>query len=253
MSFSLLPDEELLPLHLGGFHIIQKKRGFRFGLDAVLLADFCRAGARDRVCELGCGCGVIPLILAANTSCPSITAAEIQPAYADMAARSVAGNGLSARIAVRCGDYRDPALLGAQAFSLVVANPPYQKIGGGPPSPSDERNLACAEYNATLCDVADTAARLLPDGGRFCMIYRPERLCEAIAALEVRALPVKRLRFAHRSPEAEPSLVLIESKKGARSGVRVMPPLFLCDGEGESAELAAIYRRDPIFEKRRSI
>lgn len=245
MAFSPREEEDLLPLHRNHYQILQRKDGFRFGLDAVLLADFCRAGKRDRVCDLGTGSGIIPLLIAANTTCEQITGVEILPQYADMAARSVEGNELSHRIRILEGDYRSSSLLPTGGFTLVVSNPPYQQLGGGVVSPSSERALACIEYNATLADVAITASRLLSDGGRFCMVYRPERLGEAISLLSSLSLPVKKLRFAMRTIESEPSLVLIESRKGAAEGMRIAPPLLLCGNTktGESEELISIYRR----------
>ncbi|MCW5198647.1 SAM-dependent methyltransferase, partial [Desulfobulbus sp. F3] len=41
----------------------QHRDGYRFSIDAVLLAHFCRPAARNMVLDIGCGCGVISLIL----------------------------------------------------------------------------------------------------------------------------------------------------------------------------------------------
>lgn len=243
MEHYLKPDEqfdELFP----NCRIIQSRGGFRYGTDAVLLAHFASPGSRDRHCDLGCGGGIIPLLLAATTPCPEITGVEILPAVCNRARRGVLANGLEGRIRILEGDYRDPALLPAASFTVVTANPPYQKVGAGLCSPDDEKRLSRTEVNATLPDVVAAAARLLEPGGRFCLVHRPERLADAICALRERGLEPKRLRLVGRDGTAAPSLFLLEALRGGRPALRILPPLLLTEAGGESPELRAIYRRE---------
>ena len=99
-TVTIQADERLDDLQLGGLRILQKERGFRFGMDAVLLADFARVETRDRAADFGTGTGILPLLLAGRGKGAHFTAFEIQPEMAEMAARSVALNGLTERIAV---------------------------------------------------------------------------------------------------------------------------------------------------------
>ena len=238
-----LKPEESFDTLFDGYTIIQKRGGFRYGTDAVLLAHFAAPGPSDRLCDLGCGGGIIPLLCAAGTACGDITGVEILSDYAERAGRSVAANGLTDRVRILAGDYRIPALLPASHFTVVTANPPYQKVGAGLSSPDDEKRLARIEINATLEHVAATAARITEPGGRFCLVHRPERLTDVLCELRRFGLEPKRLRLVQNTPCSPPSLFLVEALRGGRPGIRVEAPLLLTEDGGESAELRAIYRR----------
>ena len=238
-----LKSGETLDMLFPNCHIIQSPGGFRYGTDAVLLAHFAAPGRGDRLCDLGCGGGIIPLLCAAVTPCPALTGVEILPAAADRARRGVLANGLEGRIEILEGDYRDPALLPAAHFTVVTANPPYQKVGAGLPSPDSERYLSRTEVNATLSEVIATAARIVEPGGRFCLVHRPERLTDALCLLRERGLEPKRLRMVAKDAGSAPALFLLEALRGGRPGLSVLPLLPLFEGDGESAELRAIYRR----------
>ena len=101
--------ERLDDLQRGGLRILQRARGFRFGTDAVLLADFACVKKGERVCDMGTGTGVLPLLLSVRAEETTFTAFEIQQDVADMAARSVKINDLEDRIRVLCADCRDAA------------------------------------------------------------------------------------------------------------------------------------------------
>ena len=119
-------------LQRGGLRIIQDDKGFRFGTDAVLLADFAAIKPGERVCDMGTGTGVLPLLLSARAEGTTFDAFEIQPDVADMASRSVALNGLQERIRVHCADCREAAkIIGHECVQLVVTNPPYTRAGAG--------------------------------------------------------------------------------------------------------------------------
>ena len=136
MSAELKPGERIDDLQRGGLRIIQRENGFRFGTDAVLLADFAAAKRGERVCDMGTGTGVLPLLLSARAEGTTFDAFEVQPDVADMARRSVALNGLEERIRVHCADCREAgAVIGHETVQLVVTNPPYTAQGAGLVSP----------------------------------------------------------------------------------------------------------------------
>ena len=122
----LKPGERIDDLQLDGLHILQKKDGFRFGMDAVLLADFTRTRPRERIADLGTGTGILSLLLSHQQPDTQFEAIELQPDMADMAGRSVELNGLSDRIHVHAMDLRQaPETFGYEKFHAVVCNPPY--------------------------------------------------------------------------------------------------------------------------------
>ena len=223
----LKSGERLEDLQCRGLRIIQHERDFRFGTDAVLLANFVRAHARERVVDLGTGSGVIPLLLSAKTDCAFITGVEILPEAADRAARSVALNALEDRIRIICGDFRDTAALGRQSYHVAVSNPPYRKLGSGMVNAADSHTLSRHEVNCTLDELCAAACDLLVSKGRFCLVHQAQRLAEIVTSLRAHRLEPKKLRPVAATREGEAKLVLIEAVKDAHAGLKLLPALIL--------------------------
>ena len=70
--------DELWP---GGPRFLQYKDSPRLSTDSVLLADFTRLRRGARVLDLGCGAGVLPVLLAAREETVAVTGVEIQPDF----------------------------------------------------------------------------------------------------------------------------------------------------------------------------
>ena len=100
-------DETVEDLQLGGLRLLQKKTGFRFGMDSVLLADFAAVRKDDTVADFGTGTGILPLLMIGREKGHVFTAIEIQQEYCDMASRTMILNHLEDRVSVVCGDAGD--------------------------------------------------------------------------------------------------------------------------------------------------
>lgn len=215
---------------------------FRLSTDSVLLADFVRLRHRSRICDLGCGCGAISLMLLGRDRDLYITGVELQPQAAQCAEENARKNGLEDRLRVVQGDLREHrTLLGANGFDIIVSNPPYYPVNSGlAGSLTSQRS----EETCALEDLAQAAAWLLRFGGSFCVVHKPERLCDLMCALRQWKLEPKRIRFVRSRPGADISLVLLESRLGAGVGLRYEPDLILRDENGEeSEEYKRIYHR----------
>lgn len=126
------PGERIDDLQRNGLRILQDPARFCFGMDAVLLASYVQMKKARRALDLGTGNGILPLLLSARTDCAHLTGLEIQPASADLAARSVALNGLEDRISIVQGDIREAGcLFKAASFDFITCNPPYRPAGTG--------------------------------------------------------------------------------------------------------------------------
>lgn len=237
----LRPNERIDDLCMGGRQIIQRTDEFCFSMDAVLLAHFPRLTGRERVLDLGTGTGVIPLLVADHAA--QITAVELNPVQAELAARNVHMNNLTEKITVREGDYRDPpALFACGEYDLVFSNPPYRPVESGAVS-MGARAAARHELTATLADTVHAASYALRHGGRLAMVHLPERLGEIILALHAEHLAVKRLRMVQPRADRAPNLLLCEAVKGgALAGMRHEPALIVRDEAGRyTDEIRRIY------------
>ncbi len=247
----LKTGETVDDLQRNGLRIIQDKKRFRFGMDAVLLSEFAKAGPGDRVLDIGTGTGIIPILMSARTPAEHFTALEIQSESADMAGRSVTMNGLDDRIRVIRGDIREAdRLFAAASFDVITCNPPYMTGGSG--LINDAGPLAAARHEI-LCsfeDIAGAAARLLKSGGHFYLIHRPLRLAEIMTSLVSHRLEPKRIRFVYPFIDHEPNMVLFDCVQGGRSQVRVEKPLIVYNSPGcYTDEILEIYGMKPAEGK----
>lgn len=236
-------NERIDDLQRGGLRVIQRADAFRFGTDAVLLADFAAPRRHDRVCDLGTGTGIIPLLLYAREKTISADAVEIQPDMADMAARSMAMNGLNEKIRVLPGDLRSiRTLLPHARYDLVTCNPPYGKAGGTLLNPDASKRLARHEESCAIEDVACAAAWLLQNGGRLCCVFPAARMIELSDAMRKYRMAPKRIRMVHSRVEKAAHLCLMEGMLDARPGLIIEPPLVIYDeNNAYTPELRRIY------------
>ena len=212
--------------------------------DALALADFAGAARASRGVDLGCGCGILLLLLADKFPKIRLDGVELRPRAAEIAAENLHVNGLSERCHIFTADFRAVALE-KNAYDLVVSNPPYFVPGRGLCSP-DADKAAMRQECATVEELCAAAAPLLRYGGRFCVVYRPERLYELMRAMEGAGLAPKRLRCVQGRAESAPSLVLLEGRKGGKAGLKLEPPLILNDDNMRST---AEWRRITHWEE----
>ncbi|MBP3428760.1 MAG: tRNA1(Val) (adenine(37)-N6)-methyltransferase [Clostridia bacterium] len=225
--------ERLDDLQRGGLRILQRPDGFRFGTDAVLLADFAGAKRGEHICDMGTGTGVLPLLLSARAEGTTFDAFEIQHDVADMAMRSVQINGLQDRIRVHCADCRDAArMIGHECCHLVVSNPPYTRQGAGLVSPEKTRALSRSDSDCSLEEWIAACGRVLRNGGRLCCVFPAPRFLELCDAMRSARVEPKRVCFVAARPEAAPKLVLLEGLKGGRPGLHVQPLLITHEADG---------------------
>ncbi len=231
------PGERVDDLQRDGLKIIQDPERFCFGIDAVLLSDFARAKEGDKVLDLGTGTGIIPILMSAKTRAGHYTALEIQSESVEIARRSVSLNSLEDKIEIVEGDIKEaPDILPKSYYNVVTSNPPYMIDMHGLKNEADCKSIARHEVLCNLEDVVNAAAKALVPGGCFYMIHRPFRLSEILVMLTKYKLEPKRIRFIHPYVDKEPSMVLIESKRGARSGVVIEKPLVIYERPGQYTE-----------------
>jgi tRNA1Val (adenine37-N6)-methyltransferase len=234
----LHPDETLDALGYGNLQIIQPQQGFRFTIDPVLLAGFAQSKAGERWMDLGCGSGVLPLLLARREAGLRITGVEIDPTSAERARRNIVLNQLEKQIDIIHGDLRELRQThSAQSCDVVISNPPYRRPESGRISAGAVRAIARHELQGSLDDFLDTSRYLLKNGGRFYAIYLAERLPELFVKMSTRKIEPKRLRCIHSRRANDAHLVLVEGRRSGKPGLTMAAPLFLYEGEDYSDEV----------------
>lgn len=235
---SLLKDKEHIDdLERNGYGIIQRKDGFCFGMDAVLLSGFVQVKEGETVLDLGTGTGIIPILLEAKTKGRKFTGLEIQEEVADMARRSVRLNQLEEKVDIVLGDIKNAGERFARSsFDVVTSNPPYIHSGHGLKNPDTVKAVSRHEILCTLEDVVREASVLVRPKGRVYLVHRPQRLIEIIAVMRTYRLEPKRLKFVHPYIDREANMVLIEAVRGGGAMVKVEKPVIVFEKPGVYTE-----------------
>jgi tRNA1Val (adenine37-N6)-methyltransferase len=234
--------ETLDILFNGKLRVLQSRAGYRFSLDALLLAYFVTIKGRDRIVDLGTGNGVIPLVLATLHPSAILTGVELQPAMIERSQRNVQLNNLEKRIQILSGDVRAVERLAVEAsFDVAVCNPPYRKPSSGRISPNDEKQIARHETQGDLGDFLRAGAFLLRPKRRMAIVYSAGRCVDLLSAMREARIEPKRMRLVHSFAGVEASMVLVEGVKGGRSGIEVLAPLTIYRrGKKYTEEVAAM-------------
>ena len=222
--------EKIEDLGIKDYKVIQDKRGFCFGSDAVLLSRFVKLKKGARVLDMCTGTGIIPVLLWAMNNLSSIDAVEIIPHVASMAQRTMKLNSLEDKIKVECLDLKEaPSFYGKKVFDAVTCNPPYMNAGGGLVNPSDDLAIARHEIACSLDDVVKSARDVLKPCGKIFMVHRSDRLCDVISTFRKYNIEPKRLQMVYPSSKKKASLILIEGAENGKPQLIVEKPLFMYD------------------------
>lgn len=218
---------------IGNLKIYQPTEGYRFSVDAIILAHFVNLKRLNKAVDIGAGTGIIGMLLAKKYPGSEITMVEIQQELVEMAKNNILLNNLESRVKVYCMDAK---VFEEKGFDLLVTNPPFRRLGTGKISPKEEKAIARHELSLSVKDIAKIAQKILRHRGRLCMIHLPERLIDIIRIMSMYNLEVKRLRFVHSNISTEAKMVLIEAVKGGRISLKVEPPIFIYKKDREYTE-----------------
>lgn len=211
---------------------------FKISTDSVLLASFASGNIFSRCMDLGCGGGLLTVLM--HASCPEaeFDSVDIRADAAALTRENYRANDV--RGTVRCADVREHRSLGGPGtYDLVVCNPPYYY--NGPKSP-DPARAAARGGSLSPAQFSGAASYLLKKGGEFCLVHKPEYLTDIFAAFRLADIEPKRLRLVCHTADAAPSLVLISGRRGGRPGLTAMPCLILCRDDGKPTdEVRRIY------------
>ena len=226
-------NSELHELFDGRLKLYQPARGYRFSIDALLLAAFARERCSGAVADLGTGCGVLAVLLARCGGVVRILGVEIQDELAELARCNIIFNRCEEKVSILHGDVRRLQAMGpAESFDAVVTNPPFYPAASGRINPVAQKAAARHELHGSLGDFTAACAYLLKQGGRCMVVYSASRLPDLLAALRKKSLEPKTLRFVHARSDEPATMVLAEAVKGAGAEMNIEPPLVLYESQG---------------------
>ena len=229
----IIEDETLEDLPSVNCKIIQKKKGFRFTVDSILLVNFLKLKKNTNLLDIGTGTGIMPLLLCRKEEINLITAVEIETEIAKMFEKTIEINSLESKIKLINIDIKNYK---EKPFNMIISNPPYMKLNEGYVSPHDYRAGARHEVNLDLKELLINGKRLLKNGGSFNLVYRTNRFIEVLDESKILNLNVKRVRFIYSKPNQSSDLFMIEMIKGFKCACVVEEPLYIYNEHGEYTE-----------------
>ncbi len=236
------PDETLNALCRQRLKFLQNKGAYRFSIDPILLANFIKLKKRERMLDIGTGCGIIPIYMAKRYHDNSFTGVEIQEELFGLAVKNVRLNGCN-NVRIMLGDIRDRGIVDTfnMPFHVIAANPPYVRRNCGRTSPQASRQLARQESSLDLESLFAVTVRLLYTKGRVYLVYPAKRMAELISVATGHGIVPRRLRLIHPRAGEPANLFLIECVKGGGIELKVEPPLCIYDRGKYSEEVATYY------------
>lgn len=229
----IIEDETLEDLPSVNCKIIQKKKGFRFTVDSILLVNFLKLKKNTNLLDIGTGTGIMPLLLCRKEEINLITAVEIETEIAKMFEKTIEINSLESKIKLINTDIKNYK---EEPFDMIISNPPYMKLNEGYVSPHDYRAGARHEINLDLKELLINGKRLLKNGGSFNLVYRTNRFMEVLDEARMLNLNAKRVRFIYSKPNQSSDLFMIEMIKGFKCACVVEEPLYIYNEHGEYTE-----------------
>ena len=245
-DINLLEDESIDDLQLDNLYLIQKKQGFRFGVDAVLLSNFANVKNRHRVVDLCTGTGIVPFLVYGKYKPKEVIGIEIQEDMVEMANRSSQYNNVEDIVKFKNADLKNIDFLKTLGtFDVLTVNPPYKLNNSGILNPNDKLAIARHEVMCNLEDVIIAARRLLKDNGRMYMVHRPERLIDIFELMRKHKIEPKRVQMIQPNVKKAPNIVLVEGQRDGGAYLKWEPPLYVYNEDGTyTKELNKIYGRE---------
>ena len=226
--------------------LFQDAASMRLTTDSVLLADYAAVRSGEKGVDLGCGSGLLMVLLLRRESGLRMTGLEIQPEALHLAEENLRINSLRERAELLCGDLRETVKrLPNGGFDFVISNPPYFPPESGRMPPDGARETARGETALKLPELCAAASRLCRSGGRIFFCHRPERLVSLLQEMRAHHLEPKRIRFVHHDLHAPASLLLVEGRKDGKPGLSVEAPFLIRGADGaETEEYRRVCHRD---------
>lgn len=256
VTFSTAEDktEELVSensLFGGDLKCFQAIKGYRFSVDSVLISHFVSVREKDRILDLGTGCGIIMLILLYRWGkrISNIVGIEFQHNLAILARKNLQVNGFQTIGQIIEGDVKNLAsLVAPESFDVIVCNPPFYGHGSGRQSSNDEARLARHQILAKLDDFLFASTLAVRNKGTVYFIYPAGQIALFITLLGKHRLEVKKLQFvySYRQMNSNARLVLIECSKNGGGGANILAPLYIYSEKNGALteEMQNIYKKN---------
>jgi len=214
--------------------ISQPEKGYRFSIDPFILAAHVEGIKNQKIIDIGCGCGIIPLILSLKSSALKITGVEIQKELYVCAKKNIITNKLENSINIIHGDIKniDTSDTNGKA-DIIVSNPPYKKKGSGRLNPDSQKAIARHEITLDIDMLFKCSNKLLKEKGKLYIIFPTQRLSDLFLTMEHHTFSPEFIRFVHTKKDSIAKRVILCAGKNSNSPCVVHPPFYIYEHENK--------------------
>ena len=221
--------------------ILQPLKGYRAGIDAVLLAASIPARAGEQVLEAGAGVGVASLCLASRVPGVEVTGLELQEELVPIARENARRNALQSRVSFIEGDIGSPvrdlvvAGIEPQSFDHVFANPPFYDPSAHSASPDASKSQSHLTLGSDLEDWVRFACTMVKPKGTVSFVHRTDALATLLSALQGRVGGIEIFPLWPAAGKSA-SRIILRGKRGSNSPLVMRPGLVLHGANGHFSE-----------------
>ncbi|WP_170018976.1 methyltransferase [Campylobacter sp. RM16190] len=219
--------------------LMQPKKGYRYNSDTMMLYDFVsKTKPKGKVLDVGCGCGILGLLLKRDFASINIDLLDIQEPNINLAKQNADSNSIEANfITADFSNFKSD-----KRYDLIVSNPPFYHDGS---KRSENEHIKISRYNEFLPleNLIKSSNSLLKPHGAFVFCYDAKQLSEILICLKKYKFTPSRLCFIHPKATIEANLVMIEAKKSSKALMKILPPVFVFENDKYSEVASEIFAR----------
>ncbi|WP_454953385.1 tRNA1(Val) (adenine(37)-N6)-methyltransferase [Fusobacterium hwasookii] len=218
----MLKDDEIIEKLDKRLQIIQKKDGYKYGEDTILLFKLFQESLNKKnikLLDIGTGNGILPILLSDNEFLSELIGIDIQRENIERAIKALELNKIRKNVIFECMDIKE--YKNSNYFDVIISNPPYMEENGKKINENEHKAISRHEIKLTLSEFISNAKRLLKPIGSLYFIHRTHRLVEIVKSLDKNNFSIKKIIFIYSTKNNKSSMVFIEAIKGKKVKLEV--------------------------------
>ncbi|KAA6226432.1 MULTISPECIES: tRNA1(Val) (adenine(37)-N6)-methyltransferase [unclassified Campylobacter] len=214
----------------------QFKDAYRYNSISLILTNFAlKLGIKNELLDVGCGCGIIGILLKNECKNLNLNLLEIQAENIKLIEKNLKENNINARLF--CCDFKD--FESDKKFDIIICNPPFYRQGVLQ-SENNHKNISKTAQFLPLSTLISKANSLLKPRGILYFCYEALAIDKICFLLEDKKFKLTKLQCVHSKPKQAAKFVLIQARKGVKSPCEILEPFYIFKNKNLSKKMKEI-------------